>query len=344
MGKTKIDKIILLEFIIQNISDHPKDIVAFTAAEFKISRQTVYRYIKELVNLEIVDTRGDKRIQEYLLKSKEEIFNLVIDGSWDEETVWQQQVRSLIVDLPQNVFEICHYGITEMINNVLEHSGASNMQVIFTSNALELDFLIKDNGIGIFTKIQKDFNLSDKRHAILELAKGKLTSDPDNHTGEGIFFTSRAFDKFMIASQDLVYIGIDNMDVLFPDRESYVEGTLVCMTINKKSKTLINEVFDQFTPDIDNEDFGFKKTIVPVKLLQYEGDSLVSRSQAKRLIARFDHFREVVLDFQGVSSIGQSFADEVFRVFRKNYPDTHLYTININEDIDKMIKHVTANK
>ena len=34
---------------------------------------------------------------------------------------------------------------------------------------------------------------------VWELPKsGKLTTDPDNHTGEGIFFTSRVFDEFEI--------------------------------------------------------------------------------------------------------------------------------------------------
>ena len=54
--------------------------------------------------------------------------------------------------------------------------------------------------MGIFKKIQKALDLLDERHAILELAKGKLTTDPKHHTGEGIFFTSRMFDEFTILS------------------------------------------------------------------------------------------------------------------------------------------------
>jgi hypothetical protein len=44
-----------------------------------------------------------------------------------------------------------------------------------------------DHGVGIFEKIMKHFNLADAREALLELSKGKLTSDPRNHSGEGIF-------------------------------------------------------------------------------------------------------------------------------------------------------------
>lgn len=48
-------------------------------------------------------------------------------------------------------------------------------------------------------------NLDDERHAVLELAKGKFTTDPDNHTGEGIFFSSRIFDEFAVLSGDVYY-------------------------------------------------------------------------------------------------------------------------------------------
>lgn len=343
MGKTKINKDLLTSFILNNIEDHPKDIIAFTTDEFNVSRQTVYRHVKELVAMDIIETSGEKRIREYRLKNNVTILEFDIDGSWDEESVWQQQVRCLVENLPPNVLDICHYGITEMINNVIDHSDATIMTVMIILNPVKAIFTIRDNGVGIFTKIQKYLNLSNKSHSILELAKGKMTSAPEQHTGEGIFFSSRVFDQFIIQSEDLIYANILNTDILLPDRESSIEGTLVNMTISKTSETTIKNVFGQFTPGIDNDDFGFKKTIVPVKLLQYEGDSLISRSQAKRLISRFDHFLEVVLDFNGVNFIGQAFADEIFRVFCNKFPDTQLHTINTNKDIENMIKHVMAN-
>lgn len=344
MGKSKTDKYMLTNFIINNIEAHPKDITTIAASEFKISRQTVYRHMKELISQEIIETSGEKRIKQYKLHNTAEQFCLIIDGSWDEESVWQQRIRSLIDDLPANILQICHYGVTEMVNNVLDHSEASTMCITINLNKKAVEFRILDDGVGIFTKIQRDFNLSDKRHAILELAKGKLTSAPEKHTGEGIFFTSKMFDIFAIVSEDLAFIDFEKNGYLFPDRQSNIEGTLVIMEINRASETTTQDVFNRFSPDIESEDFGFKKTIVPVKLLQYEGDSLISRSQAKRLIARFDHFKEVVLDFEGVNFIGQAFADEVFRVFQNSFPGTHLHTINTNNDIEKMIKHVTANK
>lgn len=88
-----------------------------------------------------------------------------------------------------------------------------------------------------------------------------------------------------------------------------------------------------------------KDTItISVKFLQHEGDAIVSRSQAKKLIAELEQFQEVILDFHDVQFIGQPFADEVFRVFQNSHPDTNLHSINTNEDIEKMIRHVTTKR
>ena len=86
-----------------------------------------------------------------------------------------------------------------MFNNAIDHSGGTEI-VFVTKTAAQTTITIKDNGIGIFKKIQAAMNLLDERHAILELAKGKLTTDPKRHTGEGIFFTSRLVDSFDIVS------------------------------------------------------------------------------------------------------------------------------------------------
>jgi uncharacterized protein (DUF1330 family) len=72
-------------------------------------------------------------------------------------------------------------------------------------------------------------------------------------------------------------------------------------------------------------------------LVRYGDEVLVSRSQAKRLLARVDRFKIVILDFEGVNSIGQAFADEIFRVFRLKNRDTEIHHINANRDVEDMI-------
>lgn len=67
-------------------------------------------------------------------------------------------------------------------------------------------------------------------------------------------------------------------------------------------------------------------------------DILMSRSQAKRLLARCDLFNDVTLDFTHVKQIGQAFADEIFRVFQKQNPDIRIDWVNTNKEVEKMIK------
>ena len=68
-----------------------------------------------------------------------------------------------------------------------------------------------------------------------------------------------------------------------------------------------------------------------------DGDPLISRSQAKRVLVRVELFRTVVFDFSGVSSIGQAFADEIFRVFAHSHPEIQLQLIHANAAIKQMI-------
>lgn len=76
---------------------------------------------------------------------------------------------------------------------------------------------IRDDGEGIFKKLTRLCNLPDERQALIELSKGKLTTDPDNHSGEGIFFTFRAFDVFMIDSKELQFSHNNNFKYNFFD-------------------------------------------------------------------------------------------------------------------------------
>ena len=84
------------------------------------------------------------------------------------------------------------------------------------------------------------------------------------------------------------------------------------------------------------EDFDFSKTLVPMKLARLGQEQLISRSQAKRLVARFDYFKTVTLDFEGIEEIGQAFADELFRVYRLAHPTIELEPINMTRQVEQM--------
>ena len=74
-----------------------------------------------------------------------------------------------------------------------------------------------------------------------------------------------------------------------------------------------------------------------VNLLKNE-TGLVARSQAKRVLDGLERFQEVILDFAGVEGIGQGFADEVFRVWPRQHPDTHLRAENMTAPVTFMVE------
>lgn len=334
---------IIREFILEKVVVHPSDISALVADKFGISRQAASRHVRLLVKEGALITSGIGRCVKYTLKE--------ITSSWhsfslkdklEEDIVWANHVKPIIAPIVNdNAYHILNYGFTEIFNNALDHSEGTLVYINISIYINRIILRVQDDGIGVFNKLQKHFNLEDQRHALLELAKGKLTSDPERHTGEGIFFASRMFDCFMIWSHFLSYIRHSDDDWLFEDRKKDWIGTSVTMEINPNTSKTSVEVFDKYAGEAN--DYGFTRTHVPVNLSLYEGDTLVSRSQAKRLLARVDRFTEVWLDFKDVKSIGPAFADEIFRVFANAHPNIRLFWENTNPMVEKMISRAMRN-
>ncbi len=270
----------------------------------------------------------------------------LVEKSWSfnlaglrEDVVWLENLAPLLLDLPANVRDMWHYGVTEMINNTIDHSEGTALTIHFARTALDTEVWIDDDGEGIFHRIQRLAKLYDPREAILELAKGKFTTDPANHSGEGIFFSSRSFDSFVIMSRTLYFSHNAEQDDWLIDGDKDIPGTRVYLKLANESQRTLNSVYSQFT---EPDEFSFSKTIVPVRLARHEGEKLISRSQAKRLVSRFEKFKTVVLDFAGVEEIGQAFADEIFRVFATSHPEVELIPIHAATEVQQMIVRALA--
>jgi anti-sigma regulatory factor (Ser/Thr protein kinase) len=333
------------QYITRNVEAHPSTVVQLTAAHFDIKDRAINLHVKKLVTDGILTPIGKTRNRKYALR---------VLSDWDkfyeikpgltEDLVWDD-VRPHMGSLPANVLDIWNGGVTEMFNNVIDHSEGTGALVKVERTAINTEVAIHDNGVGIFKKIQREKNLDDPRHAILELSKGKLTTAPDHHSGIGIFFTSRMFDKFDISSQGLFFTHEaehHHLDMLSQaqDRDN---GTTIWMKIANDSKRTTKEIYDKFA-DPEEDDYGFARTIVPIKFAKYSGDRLVSRSQAKMVLAGLNKFKVVSFDFRDVDSVGQAFADEIFRVFAKAHPDMQLLSIHANDRVSDMIKMAVSGR
>jgi len=329
---------IIRRFLLNSIKASNSHFLHDAMETFELTRQAIHGHLTALIKMGCLAAEGNTRARRYILgpvRFHKAGFSL---NGLKESDVYYRDFGFIFNDLPRELESICHYGFTEMLNNAIDHSGGSVVEVEVERTRELIMIRIYDDGEGIFNHIARILNLSDPRESLLELSKGKLTTDPDNHSGQGIFFTSRVFDHFLIYSGDLIFSHNDGdkNDYLLHNKNDEV-GTDVLMGIALNSDKNLKSVFDKFSGNED-ENFAFNKTVVPVKLALYEGERLVSRSQAKRILNRVEKFKTVLLDFQGVDFIGQAFADEVFRVFTRNNPHIELVPIHITKDVEQTIQ------
>lgn len=325
------------DYIVRHVHLYPRDVARRVAEKFGISRQAANAHLKRLVDEGALIGDAKTRARTYRLSAIEEFERTyLLEPSLAEDIVWRRDIAPFLGTLPKNVLDIWHYGFTEMFNNAIDHSEGGWIRVHAVRTAADVQMGILDNGVGIFHKIQNALGLLDERHAVLELSKGKLTTDPKRHSGEGIFFASRMFDEFCILSGTTYFSHKHKTDgdwIL--DGPQSTAGTYVIMKLWNHTARTQRRVFREFT---SGDEAAFTKTIVPVRLAQYGDEALVSRSQAKRLLARVEKFSTVLLDFSGVQSIGQAFADEVFRVFANEHPALEIVPLNGNPAVDAMIR------
>ena len=307
------------------------------------SRAYAHRFLKKLVDEGALVRVGKANQAHYVLPARKDmahsgpasIRKILTNRGLAEDRILDQirQESSVYQGLSDNVAAILDYAFTEMLNNAIEHSGSEKIDMFMLKTANDLRFTVKDWGVGIYNNIMEKKRLASTMEAIQDLLKGKETTAPEAHSGEGVFFTSKIADRLMISSfeKKLIFDNIGH-DILVRDIRTS-KGTRVDFMINLKSPKKLSDLFRQYIDD----NFQFSKTGVKAKMFQ-AGVDYISRSQARRMMAGLDKFKTITLDFQGVATVGQAFADEVFRVWQGAHRDIQLITLNANENIMLMIR------
>ncbi|MEK9180212.1 MAG: DUF4325 domain-containing protein [Patescibacteria group bacterium] len=260
----------------------------------------------------------------------------ILDNSGLSEDIVLDNVKKetgIFLGLPERIARMVDYAFTEMLNNAIEHSKSKKIEIVADRNREFVSFTVLDRGVGIFRNIMKKRKLKNELEAVQDLLKGKQTTAPRKHSGEGIFFTSKVADVLTIYSGRKV-LSFNNMvdDVFVSDRKNPVPGTKVYFLLNLHSKKTLEAVFGKYT---DNA-FEFDRTEAKIKLYKLDSD-FISRSQARRVLSGLEKFGVVTLDFSDVETVGQGFADEVFRVWGARYPKVKIIPKNYNENIAFMI-------
>lgn len=253
----------------------------------------------------------------------------------EEDRVWREYVVDLLPnDLSQNANVIANYAFTEMLNNAIDHSGGREVAISLWAGNFDVRFEIRDWGAGAFPHVQERLGLEDLYDALGELVKGKTTTDRSRHTGEGIFFTSKAVDVYTLESGGLRWT-VDNLrNDQAVGGSDVTEGTRVRWEIDPAGSRSLAEVFQAYYTD---DDYQFDKTKTVVHLFGI-GVRFISRSEAKRLMRGLERFREVELDFTGVEDVGQGFVDEVFRVWPQDHDGTLVTPTGMSGPVEFMVR------
>lgn len=325
----------IIRYILEHISSGDKSYVEKTVHSFGVSKSTVYNYIKELERDGVIAKSESGFL--YKLAGKDFYFKYNIVPDMSEDRIFGRDIEPVLKTAGKEALTIWRYAFCEMMNNALEHSGAENVYVRITVNALDTRMLIDDNGIGIFKNIRNFIKNEKNEEITLEesaslLFAGKFTTAKANHSGEGIFFTSLVMDKFFIASDGHYFFRDSFSSKMKPD-DCFSCGTCVFMSLENDSKKKLRKIFDTFS---DTEE-GFFRTQIPM-VHMFPSGFPVSRSEARRLCEMIKSFKEVTLDFKDVDDIGQAFSHELFVLWQKRNPGIKLTVTNANDDVDFMIK------
>jgi len=253
-----------------------------------------------------------------------------------EDEVWRNvrtAVRALSDPSAANATVLLGVAFTEMLNNAIDHSASREVGVDFEVRGGVGRFTVTDWGVGAYENVRQSRALPSNVAALQEISKGKLTTQPERHTGQGLFFTSKIADRFELEANGLRWV-VDNVrgDTAISETATK-QGTIVRFELSLATTTTMAEVSAQY----EHEDHQFDTSRVVVKLFEY-GVEFVSRSEAKRVVSRLGEFRHVIFDFAGVQLVGQGFADEVFRVWAGEHREVHISMVNMVPNVARVVQ------
>lgn len=335
------------KYILRKIALDDKEVISKTMDNFDVSITSVKRYLQECIQQEIIKTTKECECGYCLVEQIHRSHIVLKEEVWSEDYIFNNHIAKHLSNCNAEAFRIWQYTCEEMLNNALEHSQGLNIYIEVCTNALFSKVIVVDDGVGTFHTLveymkKSNWTKPQIEDALVELYKGKITSNAECHSGEGIFFSSKMVDDYILWSDNRIYVcgsgrevsSIQSHILSYAARIGNI-GTMVCMCLENETQRKITEVFDMYT----NMEEGFIKTRIPVKEACISGEP-VARSQARRICNRLEEFKEVILDFAKVEFIGQGFADEIFRVYALAHPNVILHPVNTLPTVERMIRHV----
>jgi anti-sigma regulatory factor (Ser/Thr protein kinase) len=331
----------LTQWITEAALAHAEDLPAHMMARLNVSRRQSSNLLHKLVAMQWLASTGTPRKPRHTPGPLRQVVRRYDIAGLQEDGPWRRDF-SPAFDLKPEVRRMAQHAFTELLNNAVDHSGGRSVTVSMRQTPVQVQLLVSDDGLGLFERVSRDFAIDDPTLAMLELSKGKLTSDPDRHLGHGLFFCSRLADVFDIHANQAAFQcrGWDQRR-WHAGRPAARGGTSVYVAISLDTLCTLDAVLRAHSATEGS--YRFERTSVPLNLIG-EGErgdlTLASRADAKRVASRLAQFTVAELDFSGIGDIGHAFADELFRVFHRQHPTLQLLPVGMAPRVAAMVASV----
>ncbi len=316
---------------------HPQALPALLMDRLGIGRRSAGSLLRKLVDGHWLQREGSRRRPTYRPGTLRQVVQRYDIAGLQEDTPWRRDFAPCF-ELSPNLRRMAAHAFTELLNNAIDHSGGQRVTVSLRQTALHLQMLVSDDGCGLFQRVAQAFDIHDPQQAMFELSKGKLTSQPERHSGHGLFFTSRLADIFDIHTAPAAFQyrpwGSRQWQSARP---AATGGTTVYLAIALDTARTLDAVLHAHSAS--GQGLGFERTRVPLQLLADHG-ALASRAEARRVAQRLGAFQQADIDFSGLDDVGHGFADELFRVFGRAHPGLALRPLGMNPRVQAMVASV----
>lgn len=328
----------LTQWITAAALQHPDRLDDVLAARLGITRRTARRALARLTELHWLVKEGSTRRPRYKPGLMRQVVRTYTLAGLEEHIPWQLDFAPFFA-LPFAVNRMVHHAFCELVNNAIDHSGGTQVTVSLRQTASHVQLLVSDDGRGLFHRIAETFAIDSPALAMLELSKGKLTTQPHRHTGQGLFFTSKLADVFDLHANEVAFQQRD-WDGLgwHPQRALKRQGTSVYASFSLDTPRTLDAVRQAYS--LDGIGVELERTVVSLRVITSPSAGLESRAQARRVGARLNEFRRAELDFGGVMDVGHAFADELFRVLARETPALELVPLNMSPAVARMVGSV----
>ena len=329
----------LTQWITAAAVQHRDDLPGFVMQRLGVSRRRATLLLHKLAAAQWLTSTGTPRKPCHSPGPLRQVVKRYALQGLQEDLPWRRDFAPFFTLRPE-VQRLAQHAFTELLNNAVDHSGGTAVTVSLRQTPLHLQLLVSDDGCGVFKRIEESFGLADPRLAMFELSKGKLTSQPDRHCGHGLYFSSRLADVFDVhANRAAFQYRNFGSQAWHATRPAPHTGTSIYLALALDTPRTLDAVLR--AQGSEAAAYSFQRTQVPLHLL-VGGDTLASRADAKRVSSRLQHFGHAELDFAGIDHIGHGFADELFRVFRREHPGVELVPLAMNTQVSNMLASITG--